>query len=51
MDKRILDLIANFPAWRGDSYKLAAQVAELQRDIAREQVIAAGYPEAAEAIL
>ncbi len=51
MDKRILDLVANFAAWRGDTYKLAAQVAELQREIDRESVTNAGFPDAAEAII
>ena len=47
MDKRILDLVADFSLWRGDSYRLAAMVADKQREIAREALIAAGHPEAA----
>lgn len=51
MDKRILDLIADFSKWRGDTYKLAAQVIDLQKEIDREAVANAGFPEAAEAIV
>ena len=51
MDKRILELIADFARWRGDTYKLAAQVVELQKEIDREALIAAGYPEQADVIV
>lgn len=50
MDKRILDLIADFPQWKGDSYRLAALVSELQKEIDREKLIAAGMPDAVEVI-
>ena len=50
MDKRILDLVADFSLWRGDSYRLAAMVSDKQREIDREALIAAGHPEAAELI-
>jgi hypothetical protein len=29
MDKRILDIVNDLRAWRGDAYKLAALVAEV----------------------
>ena len=54
MDKEILALVADFQQWKGDTYKLAALVAALvadrQRETDRAAVMAAGYPEAAEAI-
>lgn len=50
MDKRILELIADFPQWKGDSYRLAALVSEQQREIDREKLVAAEMPEAAEVI-
>ncbi len=48
MDKRILELIANFAAWKGDTYRLASMISELQKDIDREKLI--DWPEAAELI-
>ena len=50
MDKRILELIADFSRWRGDTYKLASQIIELQKEIDRETLIAAGFTEQAELI-
>lgn len=51
MDKEILALVADFPQWKGDSYKLAALVAALaaerQREADRATLVAAGFPEAA----
>jgi hypothetical protein len=49
MDKRILDLIADFTKWRGDVYKLAIQIVEIQREVDREK-LATDFPEAAEVI-
>jgi len=54
MDKEFLALVADFPQWKGDAYKLAALVAALaaerQREADREALVSAGFPEAAEAI-
>ena len=50
MDKRILTLISDFMQWRGDTYRLAVLVAELQKEIDREKLVEAGFPEAAEVI-
>lgn len=54
MDKEILALVADFPQWKGDSYKLAALVAALaaerQREADRVALVVAGYPEAAEVL-
>ena len=50
MDKRILALIADFAQWKGDTYRLATLVAELQKEIDREKLAEAGLPEAAEVI-
>ena len=49
MDKRILNLIADFAQWKGDTYRLASLVAELQKEIDREKLVET-YPEAAELI-
>ncbi len=37
MDKRILDIVQDFAQWRGDVYKLAATVAQVQREICEEE--------------
>lgn len=50
MDKRILQIVENLALWKGNTFTLAALVADAQREIDREKVEAAGYPEAAEAI-
>lgn len=50
MDKRILDLIADFPQWRGDTYRLAVLVAELQKEITREKLVEHGFEAAAELV-
>ena len=42
MDKRILDLVNDFVQWRGNPFTLAALVAELQKQIDREELEAAG---------
>jgi hypothetical protein len=49
MDKRILSLISDFSQWKGDTYRLAQLVAELQKEIDREK-LAETYPEAVELI-
>ncbi len=49
MDKRILELIADFSKWRGDVYKLAIQIVEIQKEVDREKLVA-DFPEAAEVI-
>jgi hypothetical protein len=48
MDKRILELINDFSQWKGDSFRLAMLVSELQKEIDREKVSA--FPEAVELI-
>jgi len=50
MDKRILDLVGDLSQWKGDAYKLAALVADLQRQIDREALVAAGHEAAAETL-
>ena len=50
MDKRILELIADFQQWKGDSYRLATLIVELQKEIDREKLIAAEMPDAAEVL-
>lgn len=48
MDKCILELIANFSLWKGDTYRLAALILDCQRNMIRQQLVDAGYSEAAE---
>lgn len=50
MDKHILDLVADFAQWKGDSYRLAALVAEKQKEIDAKKLEAAEMPEAAEIV-
>lgn len=47
MDKRILALIADFAQWRGDTYRLAGLIVELQKEIDREKLLAADLTDAA----
>ncbi len=47
MDKRIIDVVSNFGAWKGDSYRLAALVAEEQKQIDADKLDAAEMPDAA----
>lgn len=48
MEKCILELIADFARWKGDTYRLASLIVERQKEIMRQRLIDAGYPEAAE---
>ncbi len=50
MEKCILEVIADFPAWKGDTYRLASLLLERQREAIRQKLIAAGFTEAAELI-
>ena len=50
MEKNVLALISDFTQWKGDTYRLAALVVDLQKQNDREKLIAAGMPEAAEII-
>jgi hypothetical protein len=50
MEKNVLALIADFTQWKGDTYRLAALVVDLQKQNDREKLAAAGMPEAAEII-
>jgi hypothetical protein len=50
MGKEILDLIADFSKWKGNSYTLAALIVEMQIAIDRQKLIDAGFAEAAEVI-
>ena len=51
MDKRILDVVTNFSGWRGDTYRLAALVAEAQKQIDAAKLVAADMPDAAALIV
>lgn len=50
MDKRIIDLVGDFTKWRGDTYRLAVMIVELQKEIDRETLVNTGFTEAAEVI-
>lgn len=50
MDKRILELVNDFHQWGGNTFRLATMIAELQKEIDREKLIAADFHEAAEVI-
>lgn len=50
MDERIIDPVNDFPAWKGDTYRLAALVAEQQKQAAAELLEEAGMPEAADIV-
>lgn len=50
MDKSILDLINDFPQWKGNTFTLAALIQEKQKELDRQKLIDAGFPEAAEVI-
>jgi hypothetical protein len=50
VDKALLAIVNDFALWKGDSFRLAALIAEAQRELDRQKVAQAGYPEAAEAI-
>jgi hypothetical protein len=50
MDKRVLDLVNDFSQWKGNPFTLANLIVELQKDLDREKLLAAGLPEAAEVI-
>jgi DNA-binding SARP family transcriptional activator len=50
MDKTILDLINDFSQWKGNSFTLAALIVERQKEVDRQKLIDAGFPEAAEVL-
>ena len=50
MEKSILDIVGDFGAWRGDTYRLASLVAIAQKEADRNTLIAAGFADAAEAL-
>ena len=50
MDKSILDIVNDLAQWKGDGYKLAALVAEQQKQLDRDKLIAAGLEASAEVL-
>lgn len=48
MDKRILDVVSDFSQWNGNTFTLANLIAEKQKELDREILVAADLPEAAE---
>ncbi len=50
MDRRILELVNDFSAWKGDSFRLAAMVAAIQTELNKEKLESAGFVEAAEVL-
>lgn len=47
MEKRILDVVSDFSQWKGDTYRLAAIVSSLQKEIDAEKLEVAEMPDAA----
>jgi hypothetical protein len=50
MDKHIIDVVNDFPQWKGDTYRLAALIAEEQKRIDAEKLEAAEMHDAAEIV-
>jgi hypothetical protein len=50
MDKLIIDIVSDFAAWKGDTYRLAALISEAQKQLDVERLVAAEMPEAAEIV-
>lgn len=50
MEKCLLELIADFALWKGDTYRLASLIVERQKEITRQKLVDAGMPEAAEIV-
>lgn len=50
MEKCILELISDFALWKGDTYRLASLLIERQKEVLRQRLIDAGFPDAAELI-
>ena len=48
MDKQIIDVINDFALWKGDTFRLANEIVEKQKQIDRDKLVEAGLPEAAE---
>jgi hypothetical protein len=44
MDRSILDIIADFALWKGDTYRLASLIAEQQKELDRQILIDSGFP-------
>jgi len=50
MDKSILAIVSDFSQWKGDTYRLAALVADAQREADKSKLAELGYTEASEAL-
>ena len=50
MDKSILEIIADFQLWKGDTYRLASLIVNRQKEIDVQTLVDAGFPEAAEVL-
>jgi hypothetical protein len=50
MGKALLDVVNDFASWRGNPFTLAQLIAEKQKELIREKLIAEGMPEAAEKV-
>lgn len=50
MDKVLLEIVNNFPEWKGNPFTLAALIVDKQKDIDRQKLIDAGFTDAAEVI-
>lgn len=50
MGKEILDIINDFSQWKGNTFALAGLLIEKQKELDRQKLLEAGYPEASEVI-
>jgi hypothetical protein len=48
VDRQILDLVKDFAQWQGNTFTLANLIVEAQKELDRQKLIDAGFPEAAE---
>ena len=48
MDKQILELVKDFAQWQGNTFTLASLIVEAQKELDRQKLIDAGFPEWAE---
>lgn len=48
MDRQILELVKDFEQWQGNTFTLANLIVEAQKELDRQKLTDAGFPEAAE---
>jgi len=48
VDKSLIDIVNDFPSWRGNPFTLLSLIIARHTDMMREKLIAAGFPDAAD---